>query len=58
VKRIGILDLLDNIKRWRIARSLANKYLTHNDSVDDFLRWRKEEATAEEDKMNRSFEPK
>ncbi len=40
------------------ARALANQYLTQNDTVDDFLKWRKEEAAAEDDKMNRGFETK
>lgn len=35
------------------VRALANKYLTDDNSVDDFLRWRKEEAIAEDDKMNK-----
>ncbi len=40
------------------ARALANQYLTHHDTIDDFLRWRKEEAAAEDDKMDRGFETK
>lgn len=49
----GDLKLIPQQQALALARALAQQYLTHDDTVDDFLRWRKEEAAAEEDKMNR-----
>jgi len=54
----GDIKLITQHQALAQARALANQYLTQNDTVDDFLRWRKEEAAAEDDKMNRGFETK
>ncbi len=54
----GDIKLISQHQALAKARSLAKQYLTQNDTVDDFLRWRKEEAIAEDDKMNRTFETK
>ncbi len=53
----GDIRLITQYQALAQALALANQYLTH-DTVDDFLRWRKEEATAEDDKMNRTFKTK
>ena len=54
----GDIKLITQHQALEQARALANEYLTHNDTVDDFLRWRKEEAAAEDEKMNGAFETK
>lgn len=54
----GDIKLITQHQALAEARALANQYLTNDNTVDDFLRWRKEEAIAEEDKMSRSFKTK
>ncbi|KYC43199.1 AbrB family transcriptional regulator [Scytonema hofmannii PCC 7110] len=54
----GNIKLIPQHQALAKARSLAQQYLTRDDTVDDFLKWRKEEAIAEDDKMNRAFETK
>ncbi|RUS99333.1 hypothetical protein DSM106972_077750 [Dulcicalothrix desertica PCC 7102] len=54
----GDIKLITQHQALAEARALANQYLTNDNTVDDFLRWRKEEAIAEEDKMNRIFKTK
>lgn len=54
----GDIKLITQQQALAQARSLAQQYLTHDDTVDDFLRWRQEEAGTEDDKMNHAFETK
>jgi hypothetical protein len=51
----GAIKLITQHQALTQARALANQYLTHDNTVDDFLRWRKEEATAEVAQINRAF---
>lgn len=51
----GDIKLITQHQALAEAQALANQYLTNDNTVDDFLRWRKQEATVEEDKVNRIF---